>query len=332
MRIAHVLLIAAVLLAGVGANADNVQGSVFLMPVTSQFSSFGTAEYLSTLNQRIVDDIAGVHSVSGPQVYSTTFSESDGLYDEFFEGPADPGACYSTELTAWAVGDFGVHQHEATWQGSNTRCAPGGGPGGGGEFTDPTNHNSTYEPLILDLNGDGIQTTRQSESPVWFDLDGNGIVDLTAWTSPDHEDGFLYVDWNRNRTIDGGRELFGDATIMPDGTRASHGYEALSAHDDPAYGGNGDGQISRQDRVWSRLRLWVDRNHDGLVSNSENYTLAQADVVSISLDYEVFGPDRNYGADENDNLHLMRGAYGRRDRGQVSQRALHEVWFVAELH
>lgn len=93
MRIAHVLLIAAVLLAGVGANADNVQGSVFLMPVTSQFSSFGTAEYLSTLNQRIVDDIAGVHSVSGPQVYSTTFSESDGFYDEFFEGPADPGAC-----------------------------------------------------------------------------------------------------------------------------------------------------------------------------------------------------------------------------------------------
>lgn len=71
------------------------------------------------------------------------------------------------------------------------------------------------------MNGDGIRTTRQSESPVWFDLDGNGIVDLTAWTSPDHEDGFLYVDWSRNRTIDGGRELFGDATSMPDGTRAS---------------------------------------------------------------------------------------------------------------
>jgi hypothetical protein len=125
---------------------------------------------------------------------------------------------------------------------------------------------------------------------------------------------------------------FGDVTIMPDGTEASNGYEALRAHDHPSYGGNGDSEIDRKDRIWSRLRLWVDRNHDGLMTSNENYTLSAANVVSISLDYDVFGPDRNYGADANDNLHFLRGRYDHRDRGQVTQRAMHEVWFVTELH
>jgi hypothetical protein len=35
--------------------------------------------------------------------------------------------------------------------------------------------------------------------------------------------------------------------------------------DDPAYGGNGDGAITHHDHIWTRLRLWVDRNHDALV-------------------------------------------------------------------
>jgi len=167
---------------------------------------------------------------------------------------------------------------------------------------------------------------------VWFDLNGNGVADLTAWTDPDHEDGFLYVDWNRNRTIDGGRELFGDATIMPDGTRASHGYEALAAYDDPRYGGNGDGTISNADRIWSRLRVWVDRNHDALITPDENYSLGEARIVSISLEYDVYGPEAGYGADGNGNWHLMRGTCRTRERGRVQQRAMHEVWFAADLY
>jgi hypothetical protein len=337
MRIMPVVLLSSVLLAAPDSRADFVDGSVFLFPIGSatEFRSYGRAEYLNTLNQRIVAPIAGEHSVSGPQVFTTTFSEPDGLYDDFLEGPTEPGACYSTRLQAWAVGDFGIHRHEASWDGPDTRCASSSPPSGDPPPLETCDHcgegGMQNEPLILDMNGDGVWTTAKTVSPVWFDLNGNGIADLVAWTHPDHEDAFLYVDWNGNRQIDGGRELFGDATILPNGTKASHGYEALAAYDEKRNGGDADGAITRRDRIWSRLRLWVDRNHDGLMARDENDTLGQAGVVSISLEAEVFGPDRNFGADENGNLHFLRGSFQLRERGRVTQRALHEVWFAGEI-
>jgi len=190
----------------------------------------------------------------------------------------------------------------------------------------------TMEPIVLDLDGDGILTTTKSGNPVWFDLDGNGNADLTAWTAPGEEDAFLYVDWNNNRTIDGGQELFGDATILPTGQRARNGYEALVAYDDPAYGGNYDGMITRDDWIWSRLRLWVDRNHDGAATNAENYTMGSLGIVEIPLVFTVMGAAENYGADAHGNQHYLQGEYLRRVHGEVRRLAIHEIYFVADLH
>jgi hypothetical protein len=214
MNALRYFVLAGIVIGAAALRADSLDGSAFLFPISSspmQFNSYGTVEYINTLNQRIYAPIAGNHSVSGPQVYTTSFSESAGSYGDHLEGPADPGACYSTQLEAWAFGSGGSHIHENSWDGPNTRCAPNGGPGGGGGDLEVCDHCDEWivnEPLILDLNGDGIWTTNKGESPVWFDLNGNGVADLVAWTHPDHEDAFLYVDWNRNRTIDGGRELF----------------------------------------------------------------------------------------------------------------------------
>jgi hypothetical protein len=119
---------------------------------------------------------------------------------------------------------------------------------------------------------------------------------------------------------------------MPDGTKARHGYEALAAYDDPAYGGNGDGTITHGDRIWPRLWIWVDRNHDALVTSDENYTLASVGIVAISLAWRGSGPDQNYGADENGNLHLLKGKYSRRIRGNVRQLAMHEVYFSIDRY
>jgi hypothetical protein len=337
MKFRHLALMGIIVTGGL-ARGDSLDGSVFLFPISSssmQFKSFGTAEYINAVSQRIYEPIGGNHSVRGPQVFTTSYYAPTGAYGDFLEGPADAGACYSTHLEGWAFGYFGSHIHQNSWNGPDTKCAPNNPPPGDPPPADACDHctggGMQNEPLILDLNGDGIWTTSKAVRPVWFDLNGNGVADLTAWTDPDHEDAFLYVDWNRNRTIDGGRELFGDATIMPNGARASHGYEALAAYDDPLYGGNGDGKISSADRIWSRLRLWVDRNHDGLVTPSENFALPDARVVSIALEYEVHGPEANYGTDSNGNWHLMQGTYTFRDRGRVRERAMHEVWFIADL-
>jgi len=311
--------------------AKQVAGSVFLMPIGSsgEFRSVGHAEFLNDLNHIEYEPLHGTHSVSGPQVFLHEVS-GNGLYDYTLEGPADPGECYSTELYAYAD-PSGPQFYSKTFFGPSTRCASSSTPGGGGDL-DVCDHcePGTMEPLVLDLNGDGIWTTSIHDDPVWFDLNGDGRADRTGWTTREHEDGFLYVDWNGNRTIDGGQELFGDATILPSGNRAQHGFEALAAYDQADVGGDGDGVITRRDRIWSKLRVWVDRNHDGLASHDENATLASAGVVGIALQWRVMGPNAQYGEDANGNLHLLQGTHEHRVRGEVRQLAMHEIYFLAQ--
>lgn len=191
------------------------------------------------------------------------------------------------------------------------------------------NQSIVNEPLILDLEGDGIPTTNMLIDPVSFDLNDDGIKDNTAWTVAGAEDAFLVVDWNRNGVIDGGTELFGDAAILPNGQRAAHGYEVLGACDDPLNGGNGDGTISHRDAIWPRLRLWVDRNHDGMMSNDESYTLASKQVREISLKFAVRTSAENYGVDASGNYHVAHGSYVRRVDREDRALAIHEIYFLA---
>jgi hypothetical protein len=70
------------------------------------------------------------------------------------------------------------------------------------------------------------------------------------------------MDLNGNGDADSG-ELFGAGMPLPTGGFARNGFQALAVYDASAYGGDGDGLITRADAVWDRLRLWVDANHDG---------------------------------------------------------------------
>jgi len=71
-------------------------------------------------------------------------------------------------------------------------------------------------PLVLDLNGNGKSSTRLNESSVYFDMDGDGFKERTAWV--ESGDGLLVLDKNSNGTIDNGTELFGNFTQLGDGS------------------------------------------------------------------------------------------------------------------
>lgn len=181
-------------------------------------------------------------------------------------------------------------------------------------------------PLVLDLNGDGIQTT-DLFYPVSFDINGDGAPELVAWTCWWTEEGFLWLDLNRNGIVDGGQELFGQGTLLPSGETAANGFEALKVYDGPSYGGNGDGVISEDDLIWSHLRLWVDRNHDGISQPQEISSLRRFGIVAIRLDFS-----RVQEVDGNGNLHLLQSTYLKRvtARGLGSRLvpyAVHDVFF-----
>ncbi|MCC6597672.1 MAG: hypothetical protein IT559_02655 [Alphaproteobacteria bacterium] len=74
-------------------------------------------------------------------------------------------------------------------------------------------------PLVLDLDGDGIELTRlglgnAGSSAVYFDLDNDGFEQRTAWVTGG--DGLLALDRNGNGIIDNQSELFGNGRV--DGT------------------------------------------------------------------------------------------------------------------
>jgi hypothetical protein len=201
----------------------------------------------------------------------------------------------------------------------------------GGNQEDPFNRDCNPEPcspLVLDLNGDGVHTTSAAD-PVLFDIDADGVDDRIGWTNPRTEEGFLWIDLNGDHVVNNGSELFGIASRLPDGTLAPDGFAALAAYDQPRNGGNGDGKITVADHVWSRLRLWVDADHDGNSSRAEVGPVQQYHIVALNLAYVT-----DTTPDPSGNFHWLRGTYLRRVVGdgpaEIRRFALDDVFFAAQ--
>jgi len=134
-------------------------------------------------------------------------------------------------------------------------------------------------PLVLDLESRGVSLSAPVSDV--FDVDGDGVRDESPWLSSGDTTPFLVRDANGNGVVDGVNEMFGNRTKLPTSFAApNNGFEALAAFDDRA-----DGVIDSHDKVWSTLRLWFDRNHDGRTDEGELETLESRGVKSIQLDY-----------------------------------------------
>lgn len=66
------------------------------------------------------------------------------------------------------------------------------------------------DPLILDLDGDGIELISLANSNAHLDYGGDGFAERTGWVKGD--DGILVFDRNANGAVDGIGEMFGSAT------------------------------------------------------------------------------------------------------------------------
>ena len=169
----------------------------------------------------------------------------------------------------------------------------------------------TRSPLIVDLDGDGVETTTVAGG-VHFDHDGNGFAEKTAWAGKD--DGLLVRDVNGNGQIDDGTELFGNNSVLSNGQKAANGFEALKDLDS-----NNDGIFNNLDSAWNEVKVWKDGNQNGIVDENELLTLEQAGISGIDLNYNSQDIE-----DANGNEHKQNGTFIKTDgtTGNIT-----DVWF-----
>src|SRR6056297_818482 len=127
-------------------------------------------------------------------------------------------------------------------------------------------------PLVIDLDGAGVELISLEDSAAFFDLNLDGFAEMTGWVSAD--DALLALDVDGDGIIDNSSELFGDQTGH------ANGFLALAAHD-----GNGDGVIDANDAVFADLIAWRDLNGDGFSAESEMVSPTDVGITSIDLAY-----------------------------------------------
>ncbi|WP_151789829.1 calcium-binding protein [Acinetobacter seifertii] len=155
-----------------------------------------------------------------------------------------------------------------------------------------------YDPIILDLDKDGIETIAANKlSGVLFDHDNDGIRTSTGWVSSD--DGILVLDRNGDGVINNGSELFGDSVTLKDGSQASNGYAALAEFDS-----NGDGKVNAEDMNFDQLKVWRDLNQDGVSQADELFGLTELGIQSLNLNHT--NTDTALG---NDNILAQTGSF-----------------------
>ncbi|VEI58132.1 Uncharacterised protein [Pasteurella multocida] len=192
--------------------------------------------------------------------------------------------------------------------GSNGGGSNGGGSNGGGSNGGRGSPNQRgrspqlYDPLVLDLDGDGIETVgHYGHSGPLFDHDADGIRTSTGWIKED--DGFLVLDKDGDGKITNASELFSDMVILSDSTRAKHGFSALKDLDS-----NDDSVIDKQDTKFSELKLWRDLNQNGISEENELFNLSDFAIKSLHTAYE----DR-YDEMAGDNVLSQLGKYEKED-------------------
>ncbi len=143
------------------------------------------------------------------------------------------------------------------------------------------------DPLVIDLDGDGIETLSDFRSGIRFDFNGDFFAEKAGWLSGD--DGFLVHDADGDGRIVDVSEMFGGPGVS--------GFAELSDHDD-----NDDGFITIDDAGFAALQVWRDLDGDAYTDDGELFSLADLGIESIGLDNTEVGSETPQG-----NTILARG-------------------------
>lgn len=165
-----------------------------------------------------------------------------------------------------------------------------------------------YSPLVLFFD-DELPDFTASSSFQLIERQSNQI----HWPEANSKAYFLVLDKNSNGVVDDGSELFGDR----DGFQ--NGFDNLTSYDL-----NKDGVIDKKDHIFSKLKLWYDKNADGITQKGELKTLNEMGVESIQLNYvqetRMFGERAEYR--EKSSFEFKKS--GKKAKGKIL-----DIWLSA---
>lgn len=163
-----------------------------------------------------------------------------------------------------------------------------------------------YSPLMLFFDDELPDFTGKSSFPIRENQQG-GVY----WPEPHAPGYFLALDEKNNSQIKDGSQLFGDYGNY------ENGFANLAAHDL-----NKDGVIDAKDKVFKKLKLWNDKNGDGISQKSEVKTLKEKGVTSIDLKYinetNKFGDRAEY---------KQKSFFSFKQKGAVKKGVVLDIWF-----
>lgn len=144
------------------------------------------------------------------------------------------------------------------------------------------------EPLMIDLGQDGFHLGKAGEG-IYFDFEGENIYRPVQWVEKGGNDAFLALDKNNNGKVDDGRELFGRGLLLETNEQANDGFQELAQYDNLIFGGNNDGYITVEDRIWNELILWLDSDANGISTPDELLTLESFGITELALNAKENG-------------------------------------------
>lgn len=127
-------------------------------------------------------------------------------------------------------------------------------------------------PIVVDLDGDGIELVKPQDSHMFADLNGQGWRERIGWASTD--DGILAFDANLDGHITDSKEI--SFVSYKEGARTD--LEGLAAFDS-----DGDGKLTSHDALWSSFGILRDLNKNGVQDTGEFISLDQMGITSIGL-------------------------------------------------
>lgn len=184
---------------------------------------------------------------------------------------------------ALGSGSFGDHTGAATGQ------------------HDPSYNDAHWSPVVIDLDGDGVEINHGAS--IFFDVDNDGYKEQTSWVAPD--DGFLVLDLNPDGSRGGGDDIIDQARELAFALWGDEGDTDLQVLR-RAFDVNNHGILDANDDVWDELRIWQDLDQHGVTDDGELKTLADWGITNINLNYDGENPqsqqeiDAMYAKDDDD--------------------------------